>query len=294
MIVRLNDIYGKVEDFIQNPFRSTYAIGIPDLDRLYKVVLGRTTWVGGIPSHGKTEWMFEMLIRLSEKHGFKHLIYSPETGEVEEIYAEIISKYTRMLLRENAFNRLTKDFARHAAAFINAHFIVREMTENMPSPKEFIEEVRMFLNEEKINTLCIDPWNELYHDFLPFGGREDKYLENTLGMIRRFARKESIHTFIAVHPRTLRKNTDGLYEPPTAFEFSGGAPWYAKGDSILCVHRPFEFSDTEYERTFVDIHVQKAKPKYIGFKGTFSCDYDLNTGRYKPRHEDAWYDKPNG
>lgn len=292
MIVRLNDIMGKVESFITNPTHKTYAIGIPDLDKHYRVVLGRTTWVGGIPSHGKSEWTFEMQIRLSENHGFKHLIYTPETGEAEEVYAEIISKYTKMLLRENAFNRLTLDHARHAAAFVNSHFIVRDMSENIPSPHDFIEEVKGFIKEEKIHTLTIDPWNELYHDFGPHGGREDKYLEYTLGLIRRFARKEDIHTFIVVHPRTLRKNSDGFYEPPTAFEFSGGAPWYAKGDSILCVHRPFEFSDTEYERTFVDIHIQKAKPKYIGFKGTFKCDYDLQTGRYKPRHEDVWYNKP--
>lgn len=290
MIKRLNDIYGKFEDFIQNPLRKAYAIGIPEFDKLYKVVLGRTTWLGGIPSHGKTQFLLEMLIRLSENHGFRHLIYSPETGEAEEIYAELMCMYTKTLLRENAINRLTKERAAHAAAFIHHHFIVRDMTENMPTPKEFIEEVGEFIKTEKIQTITIDPWNEIYHDFNPHGGREDKYLEFSLGLIRRFARKEDIHTFIVVHPRTLRKNSEGIYEAPTAFEFSGGAPWYAKGDSILCAYRPFEFSDTEYERTYVDIIVQKAKPKYIGFKGTFKCDYDLQHGRYRPRHEDKWYD----
>jgi hypothetical protein len=89
----------------------------------------------------------------------------------------------------------------------------------------------------------------------------------------------------------LQKNKEGKYEAPTAYELSGGATWYAKADSILCVHRPCEFSDLPHERTYVDIIVQKAKPKEVGMKGVFAADYNWHTGRYSARVES--YEKEN-
>jgi twinkle protein len=162
---------------------------------------------------------------------------------------------------------------------------VRDIEEKAPSPLEIIEQVKGVMSEYKINTVTLDPWNELSHNFGEHGGRQDTYLEVVLGNIRRFSRKENIHTFIIAHPRTLIKNKEGRYDPPTAFEFSGGATWYAKADSILCINRPHEFSEAQFERSYVDIIVQKAKPKKVGKKGIFEIDYDYNTGRYKLRHD---------
>lgn len=285
MIRRLNDIIDKVEYLIDHPANDTYSLGFQGLDEHYKIALGATTYIAGIPSHGKTEWLFEMLIRLSEIHGFKHFMYSPETGTAEEVYLELACKYLKKVSRENAFHRIRKNEFRHAIAFINEHFIVRDMEEKAPTPNELIEQVKECIKEVPINTFTLDPWNELTHNFSEHGGRQDTYLEVVLGNVRRFSRKENIHTFIIAHPRTLIKNKEGRYDPPTAFEFSGGATWYAKADSILCVNRPFEFSETLFERSYVDIIIQKAKPKKVGKKGIFEIDYDYNTGRYKLRHD---------
>ena len=93
MIVRLNDIQKKVIELINNPSVKVYSLGFDSLDPYYKIVLGSTTYIGGQPSHGKTEWLFEMLIRLTQLHGFRHLIYSPETGMAEKIYLELTCKY---------------------------------------------------------------------------------------------------------------------------------------------------------------------------------------------------------
>jgi twinkle protein len=293
MIRRLNDLIDKVEFLISNPSSDCYSLGFPDLDPHYKVVLGATTYIAGIPSHGKTEWLFEMLIRLSEQYGFRHFLYSPESGTADEVYLELACKYLRKVSRENAFNRIKIDEFRHAVAFINEHFIVREMEEKAPNPTELLDEVKELCRETKIHTFTIDPWNELLHNFSEHGGRQDVYLEVILGNVRRFSRQMNMHSFIIAHPKTLSKNSEGKYDPPTAFEFSGGATWYAKAESILCVYRPFEFSETLYEQTYVDIIVQKAKPKKVGRKGVFEIDYDYNTGRYKSRHDsEPEFNKP--
>lgn len=280
MIVRLNDIMGKVTAIIKNQSTKTYPIGFDGLDSIYKVVLGATTYIGGQPSHGKTEWLFEMLIRLSLQYGWKHLIFSPETGSAEKIYLELACKYRSKVFREGAFNQITEVDIIHSAAFIHEHFIIRDMTEKTPTPNDFLQEIKQIVIDQDIKTITIDPWNELFHDF---DGRQDIYLETALSDIRKFARMNQLHFFIVAHPRTLQKNRDGKYEAPTAYELSGGATWYAKADSILCVFRPNEFSDALHERTWVDIIVQKAKPKEVGTKGIFEADYNWHTGRYLKR-----------
>lgn len=292
MIIRLKEILPAVVKMIDTPQRPTYSLGFRQLDQYYKVVLGATTYICGQPSHGKSEWLFEMQIRLSELYGFKHLIFTPETGTVEEIYMEYLCKYQKMLFREKAFNRITDVKIYEAGDFINEYFYVYEAQEKTPSPTSFMEDVAKIVQDEKIHTVSIDPWNEMAHNFSEFGegGRQDTYLEYVLGSIRRFARKHHIHFFLVAHPRTLQKNKEGRYDPPTAFELSGGAPWYAKAESILCVHRPHEFSDSYHERTYVDIIVQKAKPKGVGKKGIFEADFDwLRTGRYLSRVSDDDY-----
>lgn len=289
MIVKLNDIMGKVSALVANPSAKAYEVGFDELDKIYKVVLGATSYIGGQPSHGKTEWLFEMLIRLSLKHGWKHLIFSPESGTAEKIYLELICKYTSKVYREGAFNRVTELDAINSAAFIHSHFIVRDMTDKTPTPSEFLEEIKQIVTEEDIKTVSIDPWNEMFH---PYEGRQDTYLEVALSNIRKFARSNQVHCFVVAHPRTLQKNKEGKYEAPTAYELSGGATWYAKADSILCVFRPFEFSDIMHERTYVDIIIQKAKPKEVGQKGIFHADYNWHTGRYSPRVEQYETEKP--
>ena len=271
---------GKVSALVKNPSSKAFEVGFEELDKIYKVVLGATTYIGGQPSHGKTEWLFEMLIRLSILHGWKHLIFSPETGSAEKIFLELICKYTSKVYREGAFNRVTELDAINAAAFIHAHFIVRDMTEKTPTPGDFLKEIKQIVDSESIKTISIDPWNEMYH---PYEGRQDEYLSVALSDIRKFARNNQVHIFVVAHPRTLQKNKEGKYEAPTAYELSGGATWYAKADSILCVFRPFEFSEIQHERTYVDIIIQKAKPKEVGQKGIFNADYNWHTGRYSPR-----------
>lgn len=286
MIIRLNKIIDQVEFLIDNPTRKVYSLGIPELDPFYKIVLGATTYIGGTPAHGKSEWLFEMLIRLSEMYSFKHLVFTPETGTADMVYLELACKYLRKSNRPNAFNKISKDEFRHAIGFINEHFIIRENEEKSPSPTIFMEGIQQIIYEEEIKTVTIDPWNEMIHNFNEFGegGRQDIYLEVALSNVRKFARKNNLHFFVVAHPRTLQKNKDGKYDPPTAYELSGGGTWFAKADSIICVHRPFEFSETHNERTFVDIHIQKAKPKAVGNKGTCEMDYEWQTGRYKVRN----------
>lgn len=258
-------------------------VGFKGLYDKYSVKLGCTTYILGIPGHGKTEFLFEILMNLTEFYGWRHIIYSPEIGTPTDIYLELAMKYCKKPLE-----KIDKVEFGNAIAFLDEYFYVLTPTDEQKTPAKLmqlaIDLISEFKMDEKIfHTLSIDPWNELSHDFESYGAREDKYLAYTLGNIRIKSRESKLHTFIVAHPRTLReKKKDNTYAPPTTYEFSGGAEWFNKGETILCIYRP-KIYDPDLKEYYNDVKIiiQKAKPKGIGCnKGEIDMFYDTESGRY--------------
>ena len=154
---------------------------------LYTVKKGCTTYMIGIPGHGKSEFLLEILLILSVEYKYKHLLYAPESGNETRQIADLMGKYL-----QKDFNYLDmKEFDR-AFAFINHHFIFPSFT-GMVDINLFFDAAKQTLQLHKIDTISIDPWNELNHDLSSFAGREDKYLSFTLGSIRQFSEQNNIH-----------------------------------------------------------------------------------------------------
>ena len=258
-------------------------IGFNSLQDKYSVKLGCTTYILGIPGHGKSEWLFEILINLSEFYGWRHIIYSPETGTATDIFLELAIKYCKKPLKQ-----ISKDDFHKATAFLDEYFYVLNPKDDEKTPDKLFDlalkvKKEYLIDEKTFHTFSIDPWNELSHDFTQYNGREDKYLAYMLGHIRQKSKENGIHTFIVAHPRTLReKKNDQSYSPPTTYEFSGGAEWFNKAETILCVYRPKIYdNDTKEYFNDVKIIIQKAKPKGIGCnKGEIELFYDTEKNRY--------------
>ena len=142
----------------------------------------------------------------------------------------------------------------------------------------YMREVEFYLDNYQINTVSLDPWDELEHELN--GLREDEYLKKWLSRIRRFARKHNVHFNIVAHPKTPQKDKNGNYLPANAYDISGGSKWYNKGEAILALHRPLEMDTGEPNTNMVKIMIQKAKPKCIGVKGVVELYLDRAKNRY--------------
>ena len=68
--------------------------GFKSLDEIFTLKQGSYTFVLAAPHHGKSEFCFELLFNQAEKFGKRSVVYSPETGSIEDIYAEFIHKFT--------------------------------------------------------------------------------------------------------------------------------------------------------------------------------------------------------
>lgn len=273
--ITANNIQVQTDELFTNGLDGGVYVGFKNLSEFYNVKKGCTTYIGGIPSHGKTEFHLEILMSLTEHYGWKHAIFSPETGSPAEIVAELAHKHIGKSYTKGVY-QMSQQEKYNADAFLSDSFFIMTPEENKLTVDNLLEISLEIKKKHGLDSFSIDPFNELIHDYSNSGGREDKYLENTLGKIRRFAREHNIHIFIIAHPRTL-KPVDGIYQPPTAFELSGGAAWYAKAETIICVHRP------TIDTNEVEIHIQKAKPKQIGKKGKVSLFWDWKKSRYYER-----------
>jgi len=255
---------------------------------------GCTTYIGSAPASGKTELWFEFLINLSCLHGWRHAIFSPETGSAAEIYAELCYKYIGKPYVQGQ-NSMTNGEQVSAEMFINEHFIVIDPIDEDLTITKFYQLVDEIERKEgiKIHTTTIDPWNELTEEFIPADlGREDKYLSRILGLVRKNARKTGRHNCVINHvrdqPMVSAKTiagTDISYFPmPSARDFAGGQVWFRKGLSVLIPWRPpYGLGDADgvgAEKNEVHLKVAKSKPKGVSKNGVYKMFLDVERYQY--------------
>jgi len=254
----------------------------------YTVKLGSTTYIGAAPTSGKTEFWFEILINLSCLHGWKHIIFSPETGDPQEIFAELCHKLIGKPYY--GFDKMSDADKTYAEMFIDEHFVIIDPQDEDLTIEMFYKKVDEIENELGISfqTTTIDPWNELTEKYLPEDlGREDKYLSRILGFVRKNARKTNRHNCVITHVRDqtiINQNGMTYYPMPHARELAGGQVWYRKGMSMIILWRPPKGVADANGRVYLNnelvVKIAKTKPKGTSKNGEYLLTYDYEKGRY--------------
>lgn len=288
----LEEVRTKLNTLRDNGRTRGKDIGFP-IDVIdYSVKEGCTTYIVGAPHSGKTEFWLECLINLSCKYKWNHVIFSPETGEEIDVYAELMHKYIGKPLFEINGRKMTHLEQTKAEIFINEHFVVVDPNDADLTIAEFYKVVDEIEKEtgKKIHTTTIDPFNEIKHDFSKDSGRQDLYIERILGDVRKNSRATGRHNCIITHARdqvAITENGITYYPCPTARDYAGGQAWFRKGLGMLAVWRPpyglTDSNGTPYEMNETHVIVQKSKPKGVSTNGLYKIYYDkeLNAYYYK-------------
>ncbi len=289
MYKRLSEIQSQLNDIRHLKNVRGKSVGWTFDNLPYTVKEGCTTYIGAAPASGKTEIWFEFLINLSCLHGWRHVIFSPETGSAAEVYAELCYKYIGKpyTIGENSMSQGEQV---SAEMFINEHFIVVDPIDEDLTLEKFYLLVDQIERTEAvtINTTTIDPWNELTEEYTKDDlGREDKYLSRILGLARKNARKTKRHNCIINHVRDqapITQNGHTFYPMPTARDFAGGQVWFRKGLTVLIPWRPpVGLTDNEgniYVENEVHLKVAKSKPKGVSKNGTYKLYLDVQKYQY--------------
>lgn len=263
----VSDFAYEIEDMYKNGLEKGVSIGLEDFS--LRFVPGYLTTITGIPSHGKSNFVDELTMRLLRRHQWKGAYYSPENKPVQLH----ISKLARRLIGKNwdGDNRITQEEKQQVKDFLDkkVFFIKPEKDFSLQS---ILNHVRELKKKHGIKWFVIDAWNKLEHK----AGKDIFYVGRCLDELTVFCELEKVHCFLVAHPTKMEKDKNkSSYMVPTLYNISGGADFYNKTDNGICVYRDFVKDE-------VHVHLQKIKFDHWGWVGKAVYKYDIPSMRYYP------------
>lgn len=280
-VVGIQDLRDSVFRLYDQGLLRGVSTGWASLDPFFTVLPGDLTLVGGIPGHGKTQWVSNLVVNLIGAYGWPVAICSPE-HDSEEHVTRLAEQWYRLPFFTGWNLRMTPDDLASALAALDGHvdFIVGD---DGVSLDDVLERAEALVFRRGLRVLVIDPWNQLEH-LRPQFRSEVEYLSECLGKVRRFNRRTGCHTFIVAHPTKQEADRYGKYPVPGPYDLSGGAMWRNKADNILAVWRDQREKDEEdhlVDTSLVQIHAQKVRRKGVGRVGKINLRFELSTSTYR-------------
>jgi twinkle protein len=271
-------------------FRYLWQVGIqrgdstgwPTVDELFTVRAREWTLLTGIPNHGKSAFLDNLMVNLSLIHGYRWAVFSAENLPLERHAASLASVYMGKAFDPTSYRRMSEQEFQQCDLWLDWHFRFICPPEDDCTIDRILHIAGMIHDHEGLQGLVIDPWNELDHS-RPANMNETEYISRALSKVRRFAREHECHVFLVAHPTKLqrinRPTPDApeatVYPVPTPYDVSGSAHFRNKADNCLCVWR-----DVSDPNTATQLHVQKIRFREIGHVGMCELRYDRECGQY--------------
>ena len=248
------------------------TFGVPALDEVYRIMPGRMSIVTGIPSHGKSTALDQMLMWLAARHDWTFAIFSPEQQPLVRHQQVLIEQYVGKPFTRGPSARMSKDEMLAANAWVADRFafLLPETTE----VDTILELARVQVFRNGVRGVVIDPWNELEHS-RPRHQSETEYISDALTKFRRFARHHDVHLWIVAHPTKMRRSEDGTEPKPGLWDISGSAHFRNKADVGITIWR-----DLEADNNTVELHTTKVRFPDSGKLGSVRFGYEPSSKRF--------------
>lgn len=241
------------------------------LGDLFSVHPGYTTIITGIPGHGKSEILDQIVLQISIDYSLRGGFFTPENWPTELH----ILKLTEKLMGKSGFQCTPMELQK-AKAFLQDR-IVWIYPEEGFNLEGILNKVRQAVLKYGIQWFVLDPWNKLEHQ-----DDSTNYVSRCLDLISNFNKKNGTHCFIVAHPTKMRRKPDSDgYEVPGLYDISGSANFFNKADIGLCMYKEGDGKNT--------LVVQKVKFKFWGHTGQVALNWNQSNGRYDEYGQDLTY-----
>lgn len=236
------DYYNQVQDLYEGNYVKPLEIGMGVLDDIYKILPSTFHCITGVPNHGKSVFLDQIILNLAKNHNWKFAIFSPEHSTSMHI-RRMLQMYKMKSFDDLGLDKMTKEELNQGLDFINNHFFFIETRDAVPNISYILDICANAVNKFGINGIIIDPYNEVSAE-RKGNAREDEHIRDFISQCKRFLRLYEATMWVVAHPTKLPKNNDGSYMPPTAYDISGSSHWSNMADCILTVHRDFDDNTT--------------------------------------------------
>lgn len=249
-----------------------YKTGWHNMDEHISVMPGMVFLVTGIPGHGKTTFLKNLLVRMSVLHGWKHMIYSGEEAGPAFAAADLMSIITGKSFFASFGERITKDDIHELTPMVNDHFRYYAIDENESTIESIMAKAKEMVKRVGINSIVIDNMSAIERGIKGSGDNRHNAIGDMMRDIRTFARNNGVTVFLVAHPKKMSK-VNGAYDVP------GG---YDVGDSSHYNNAP-DYGATVYRRgDQTEVHWWKVRFRYCGSTGTDHFSFNPANSIYTP------------
>jgi twinkle protein len=267
-IISANDVARELDDLYDNGLDHGLEIdpAYHVLNQHYRVKPGYMSIVTGIPSHGKSGVVDNILANIAKNHGWTFTIFSPEQQPAHKHFQHLIEIHTGKPMLDGPTPRMSRAEMHAAREWVSDHFSI--LTPDDPSIENILSLAKIEVFRRGIKGIVVDPWNELEH-MRPRHMSETEYISSALSQFRRFAIAHQVHVWIVAHPTKLRRTEEGAEPIPTLYDIAGSANFRNKADIGMTVWRDIGLDDPR-----VQVHITKVRYQDQGQLGAVQFGYD--------------------
>lgn len=253
-----------------------FDTGWDNMDEHFVWHAGMVTLITGEPASGKTTWLKNLLVRLSERHGWPYLLYSAEEASATYAVTDLLSiKSGKSFFVSPNSPRITKEEIESLTPFITSHFRYYKLSENDGTIESILAKAKEMVKRHGIRGLVIDNMSTVERGIKGSDSNRHHAIGNMMRDLRNFARENGIHIWLIAHPKKLSKLPNGKYEVPTGYDVGDSSHYYNAPDVGITVYRNRETKQTE-------IHFWKVRFRFSGSEGIDYFRYDVTNSRYYP------------
>lgn len=266
--------FDEVDDLFINGYGDNVLTGLTPVDELYSLNRGLLTVITGVPGHGKSTFVDQLMINSARMNGSKFAICSFEKPAPEHI-----GQLSEMMTQKHFFDydfggqKMSKEELDGAKQFIHEHFKFLQQEDGAKSTIESVlERIKTAVFRWGIVGVVIDPFNYIAQP----KNAESKtdWIDDILTQIRLCAQAYDLHIWFVAHPTKLPMDSNGNYSPPKGYSISGSAAWYSKPDFGLTIHKD------PNEPGVVHIHNWKTRYAWMGKEGECTLLWDRMNHTY--------------
>lgn len=285
---RANDHEEEYWDYYDNGMEEPIKTGWKTLDDNLKLFPSTLMVMTGIPSHGKSTMLDNMLVRIAVENDWKIGIFSPENAKTIYHMRRFASIIIGKPFDVGSWGRMSRQEAAQAKTFMQDHFHFIRPKNDSYTVENILAIAKFQVKKYGIKMLVIDPWNTIVHKL--DGDNQTDYTERVLNQFTYFARDNDLLLCIVAHPTKLPKIKDSQrYAPPSLYDIMGSSHWFNKAEIGVGVYRNF---DEGGQTSVTEFQVQKVKHNFMGGTGTMDFEYDPPTQRFyeegKPRYTGSY------
>lgn len=270
-VYNVDEFEVSVKDIYEHGYPNGASAGFPQFDDHLKWYPGVLTVVTGPPAHGKSAFMDNIMVRLSQADDWRWAVFSPEHSPEEHIMrlAEI---YIGKPMLPGYSGQMQPGDRALAMSFLNEYFKFIIPDGESATLNSILEKASYLVAKYGIRGLTIDPWAYVEHDYGE--NSETNYVSAQLTKLKSWARRYDVHVALVAHPRKMEtRKKDGAPMMPSLYDISGSAHFYNKTDNGFVVWRDPDTDET-------NVWVQKVKRKWHGHTGRLRFSFDVASNRF--------------